>query len=374
MDTNKPTTVSAIQLVLPHMNKLDNTEKRIEQIKAHIPMTQKTFVAMLQKATTPIPAPKSEEDDKPEEDEIVSQLESPNLNDILFDKLEKKLADIGKDKPLMKVAMFNRTCKRTKTNLVISDKIEHFAHMNQILYNKINSLLYTFREMIYTEKTALDDICRKYWKLSDVHEKDIANSVQKYYGGLLALNHDEKIKKELSAISLERYINLMKIKLSNQETMNLLYHYIFVSILDEYKNKTSRNIDEYLKVVLKIFESEDRALNYDTSTVEYETNLSKKSETQIKTDYFKNLSMEERKSENVLKEHRLDKWGVGLQKSMFKYDKNTYLTDKMSAQEVINGLKEAPEIDEELPVIQEEGYDIDERPEDDDDVEYDEED
>ena len=84
--------------------------------------------------------------------------------------------------------------------------------------------------------------------------------------------------------------------------------------------------------------------------------------------------MEERKSENVLKEHRLDKWGVGLQKSMFQYDKNTYLTDKMSAQEVINGLKEAPEVDELAPVNEEDGYDIDEKPEDDDDAEYEEED
>jgi len=369
-----PRLFDEFHLVLPHMNKLDNTEKRIQQLKANLPITQETFVAMLQKATTSIPTPLSEPDDKPDEDEIVSQLESPNINDILFGMLEAKLADLGPDKALSKVAMFNRTCKRVKTNLVISDKIEHFTHLNQILYNQIRSLLYTFPEMIQTNKTGLDDICRKYWKLSEVHEKDIANSVQKYYGGLLALNHDEKMKMEITAISLARYVNLMKIKLENQETMNLLYHYIFISILDEYKNKTSRNIDEYLKVVLKIFESEDRALNYDTSTVEYETNLSKKSETQIKTDYFKNLSLEERKSENVLKEHRLDKWGVGLQKSMFKYDKNTYLTDKMSAQEVINGLKEAPEIDEQLPVVEEEGYDIDERPEDDDDVEYEEED
>ena len=75
-----------------------------------------------------------------------------------------------------------------------------------------------------------------------------------------------------------------------------------------------------------------------------------------------------------MKEHRLDKWGVGLQKSMFQYDKNTYLTDKMSAQEVINGLKEAPEVDELAPVNEEDGYDIDEKPEDDDDAEYEEED
>jgi hypothetical protein len=130
-----------------------------------------------------------------------------------------------------------------------------------------------------------------------------------------------------------------------------------------------------LKTIIKIFEKEDNALNYDTKSVEYQTKLSKKSETQIKTDYFKNLSLEERRSENIMKEHRLDKWGVGLQKSMFKYDKKTYGTDKESAQEVINGLTASPdELDDPEPLNQEEGYDIHETYEDDDDAEYEEED
>jgi drug/metabolite transporter (DMT)-like permease len=77
----------------------------------------------------------------------------------------------------------------------------------------------------------------------------------------------------------------------------------------------------------------------------------------------------------ILKEHKLDKWGVGLQKSMFKYDKKTYSTDKQSALEVISGLNSAPEIlDVEEPVNDEEGYDINDKYEDDDDAEYEEED
>jgi hypothetical protein len=60
---------------------------------------------------------------------------------------------------------------------------------------------------------------------------------------------------------------------------------------------------------------------------------------------------------------------------MFKYDKKTYARDKENAQEVINGLTAPPdELDETKPVIQEDGYDIQEKYEDDDDVEYEEED
>jgi hypothetical protein len=191
----------------------------------------------------------------------------------------------------------------------------------------------------------------------------------------LSLPRDEKFKRDIASIPLDRYDNLMKIKLANQETMNLLYHYIFVSIIHEYKSARNKNVDVYLKAIIKLFDKEDKSLNYDTKSVEYEAKLSKKSETQIKTDYFKNLSLEERRSENIMKEHKLDKWGVGLQKSMFKYDKNTYGRDKESAQEVINGLRDAPEVlDDDAPVVEEDGYDINDKYEDDDDAEYEEED
>ena len=209
------------------------------------------------------------------------------------------------DKKVKRMVLFNRTCRSNKLNLLITDKIEHFAHMNQILYNKIRSLLYTFPEMIYREKTALDEVIRPYWQLSDVHEKDIEDSVKAYYAGIILLNHDDKMKRELSEVSLEEYKNLMKCKdqIPDQESLNLLYHYVFVSIIHDYKSIKSRNIENYLKAVVKIFENEDRALNYDTTSVEYKVKLSKKSETQIKTDYLKNLSLEERRSENILKEH-----------------------------------------------------------------------
>jgi len=270
--------------------------------------------------------------------------------------------------------MFNRTCKREKKNDIISHRIEHYSHMNVILYNKINALLYVFPEMIETNKTSMSEISRKYWKLADAHVSDIRESVNAYYNGILSLPHDDSFKRDIATIRLDRYKNLMKIKIANQETLNLLYHYIFVHIIFDYKIKNS-NIDLYLKTIIKMFEKEDNALNYDTKSVEYQTKLSKKSETQIKTDYFKNLSLEERRSENIMKEHRLDKWGVGLQKSMFKYDKKTYGIDKESAQEVINGLTASPdELDEPEPLNQEEGYDIHETYEDDDDAEYEEED
>ena len=136
----------------------------------------------------------------------------------------------------------------------------------------------------------------------------------------------------------------MKIKLENQGIQYLLYQYIFLGILYEYKTfkltkDEKSNVTIYLNTVVKIFERENRlALNYDTSRIKYEINLSKKSETQIKTDYFKSLSKDARKAEGVLKEHKLEKWGVGLQKGMFQYVKANYLKDKLDAKAILDNI------------------------------------
>jgi len=363
-------------LPLPKFTNNDTSEKKIQKLKEqNIYASYETFIQMLRNATTIMNRPVEEKKPKLDDDEIVQLLESPKLNDYLYEKTNSMLKKIEKtDLKLFKIAMFNRTCKRAKNNPIISRDIEHYTHMNGILYNKINALLNIFPEMIESTKVSMGEIVCKHWRLAEVHFADIKDSVTAYYNVLLSLPHDERFKRDIASVPLDRYKNLMKIEMANQETLNLLYHYIFVHIMLDYKVKNT-NVDIYLKAVIKVFEDEDKALNYDTASVEYDTKMSRKSETQIKTDYFKKLSLEERRSENILKEHRLDKWGVGLQKSMFKYDKNTYGRDKESAEEVINGLTAPPdELDQPLPVNDEEGYDTREPNEDDDDVEYEEED
>jgi len=358
----------------PVFNNSDNVEKKIDKLKHQgIIVGQDAFVQMMKTTATIINLPVKKDEEKLEDDEIIKRLEGPRVNDYLFEETNQMI-DKMRDKQLQKVLMFNRTCRSDKINLVISPVIEHYTHMNQILYNKINALLHIFPEMIATDKTTLDKVVKKHWLLAESHVTDVEDTVKAYYSGLLSLPHDERFKRDIT-IPLDRYKNLMKINISNQETLNLLYHYIFVHIIFDYTTTKNKNVDTYLKTILKLFEGQDKVLNYDSKSIEYEMKLSKKSETQIKTDYFKNLSEDERRSENVLKEHKLDKWGVGLQKSMFKYDKNTYSRDKQSAQEVINGLTAAPEVlDEDEQVNEEEGYDTREPAEDDDDAEYEEED
>jgi hypothetical protein len=97
---------------------------------------------------------------------------------------------------------------------------------------------------------------------------------------------------------------------------------------------------------------------------------SKKSEAEIKKTYFSKLGSDELVSENTMKNLKLGKWGIGLQKSMFQYDKDTYLQDKQAATEVIelSGTEDTPlevEVDEYAAFMPEdddyeEGFDGDE--------------
>ena len=71
---------------------------------------------------------------------------------------------------------------------------------------------------------------------------------------------------------------------------------------------------------------------------------------EIKTTYLGQLQYDERASENVMKNLKLGKWGVGLQKSMFEYNKDTYLQDKTAADEVIALMGTDAELDTQLEV------------------------
>ena len=170
----------------------------------------------------------------------------------------------------------------------------------------------------------------------------------------------------------------------------MFYQHIFISIFYDYfkqikKTTDKSNITKYIEAIRTLFVKEDKyALNFDITRINYEINLSKKSETEIKTDYLKSLSQDARKSENVLKEHKLEKWGAGLQKGMFTYVKGNYLKDKTDAQAIINNLEK--DKNEKLEVYNEEAGEFDplddpaeysslvsENYEDDDDMENEEE-
>ena len=56
-------------------------------------------------------------------------------------------------------------------------------------------------------------------------------------------------------------------------------------------------------------------------------NRAKESEKERIFSYFDNMKPERRKVEDTLKKYKLGRWNIGLQKSIFQYDKKTYNQD-----------------------------------------------
>jgi hypothetical protein len=358
-ETN-PSLLDMFEIPRPTIIKNDSLSNKIIKMKTQgININEETFINMLQKSYTILNNRTEKKEIVIEEDEILPLLENyEKLADYLDKKNNEYLTYLNKSKDyaskdiqikFIKMLSFNKTILHNKKNLIIDSKTEHLSHVNQILYNKIQFLLFTLPQIFSSKKTDIHDIICRHWNLSPIHNNDIEEMVTSYYSNLFESFVNEETAYTLSLIDLKKYKNLMKIQIYNQEIKNLMYYYIFLGIFYTYKTHKFKkdenpeqhkaNISKYLTIVSTIFEREDRlGLNYDTTRIKYEVNISKKSETKIKTDYFKGLSKDARKAEGVLKEAKLGKWGVGLQKSMFTYVKENYLKDKMDAKEVLENI------------------------------------
>jgi len=84
--------------------------------------------------------------------------------------------------------------------------------------------------------------------------------------------------------------------------------------------KIANLIIEFVNIIC---DSKD-TYEYDYHTVMDKVHRAKEKEKNIITDYLKNLTDEERAIENVLKNNKLEKWNVGLQKGLTQYVKDTY--------------------------------------------------
>ena len=84
----------------------------------------------------------------------------------------------------------------------------------------------------------------------------------------------------------------------------------------------------YIKIM-----SEKRYLNISNSDINQNVLKSQEKEKARMTKRLGDLSVDERRVEDIMKNHRLDKWGVGQTKALFIYDESQY---DMERQELEN--------------------------------------
>jgi hypothetical protein len=334
-----PITLTKFGIEKPeHYNKNDDIKLKIRKLKQHgYDITESMLYEMLQNSATIIKDPIKERPLEEEiNDPIMEFIDTKELKNKTYELLIQKRKECDKySKNKEYDSVLSMDFKDEKRSSTIPVEMEHYTYLYQVLYNKIQSFI-NFAEMITSHKSQEQIVTCKHWNLSQYHYKDIADFVNSYYSGIRGFFTNKELAAILLKNPLDKYKTMLQLPIKDPETKYLVYHYIFISIYELYLSTKSKSIKQYLDAVTSLFEHENKhALNFDLKTIKYVIKLSKKSEAEIKKTYFSKLGSDELVSENTMKNLKLGKWGIGLQKSMFEYDKDTYLKDKLAADEVV---------------------------------------
>ncbi len=302
------------------------------------------------------------------------------------------------------------------------------GYKDQLFYNNyIKNLLNVFPNIIKNKNINYNSV-PKHWNLSEVHEKDVANILSKYYNELMSFSYVNsmdlvfKILKNRSKILMTLLENIKYYEsidtgddiingIFDKQFIELFNNYVFNSIFNDLINITSNpefvleitnyedyNEEElktsnisYMSLFINIMFSHNNLVNNSYEKVKTRIVIAKEKEKDLITEYLKDLTDEEREIENVFKNNKLEKWSKGLKKGLTQYVKENYDEERMELEKqalkekmlnkvnnVTNMNKEIYELDMEEKIqteedIEKEAYDMGSIPDDDDyesDYEY----
>jgi hypothetical protein len=233
--------------------------------------------------------------------------------------------------------------------------------------NYIMNFLYIFPSIMLNKNVNYGAI-PKHWKLSDIHNKDIYNIIQKYYNAINNFNArpelivafkiiSKKCKILLELMPVFLYNKFLVSDYSSSKTLKinsifdekvviLFYTYIFYTLyyelltindspeflltlqdlqINDYdKGEFLKNSVNYILEYSSTMNNHYNLINNGYKKVKDKINMAKEKEKDLITDFLKNLSDEEREIENILKNNKLEKWNKGMQKGITQYVKENY--------------------------------------------------
>lgn len=245
----------------------------------------------------------------------------------------------------------------------------------------------------------------KQWDFSEKHYEVLQTFINKYYDELNTYKDDALMARFFKDINLKMmdlnlflsyipvftsFVNDDKLYylLFDKEALYLLHSYCYYSVL--YELVTGSDTDEYLKKDIQIvktrrkkvieeelsqleevdislgnkMEFRQRVCGLMITMIEHNMDIKKiidkpyldlsnkaynesKYEKATITDYLKNMTIEERRVENMLKHYKMGRWNLGEQKGVFKYDANLYDAEKSQEQVLYSIIDEDAQIEEE---------------------------
>lgn len=348
--------------VPPDYNKKDSLAVKIDKLKRVKPISEELFMEMLKDHS--LKMLKFVSEDKASTvvvenpiDQWIRGKKDKELIDYCEEEAEKKiLAILGtvKEKIFQKkyedCLRINQRFKSEKKNGFLPADLEHTTFMSKIMWNKIELILFILPQKLHYASSfyngkVKDHMIPVRWNLNHKHKKMLEEYVEQYDGSMYSFVSDpevlsvlDKWQKKEPTMHFARWIKLGM----SPKSKRSLYHYIYVSLL--YELNTTDRLKQFLRVLITLLNAEDKtALNFDPTYINYLSDMSKKSEVDIKTDTLKQLTKEARKAQNTMKELKLGEWGLGLGKSIFKYDKNVYEDVYEEAMKIEKGMDKTAE-------------------------------
>ena len=281
-------------------------------------------------------------------------------------------------KSLINIKKYFTMLNTLEDKLLTDDNTNYWIN---IMKNNIHNLINIFPNIILNKVDTQNIADIKHWELSLRHNKDIENIISSYYLTLNKFYDDEEIKIIIKNIiskfkSLTNIINNIYYlsSISSKGTSNnsifdktlsiqllkyiqfvILYGYIDILnndlIKQELYNITEDeepdiNIEKLIQIkisdllngFIEIINDSCNIIDYNVNSIINKITKSKEQEKESITEYLKNLSDEERKIENIFKNNKLEQWGIGLQKGMTQYVKETYDSEmaKMEQQAIMD--------------------------------------
>jgi hypothetical protein len=359
----EPAALRKYGITLPvDYNKKDSLAVKIEKLKKVKPISEGLFMEMLKDHSNKMPKFVSDEKETPVVvehpiDQWIKGKKEKDLVDFCEEEAERMILSIlgtVKEKKTMKeyndALRINQRFKSEKKNGFLPAGLEHTTFMTKILENKIDFILFVLPQKLHHSSSfykgkVKDNLVPRRWNLNLKHKDILEQYVEKYDGPLYSFVSDPEILGVLDAWRKKEpvlhFSRWMKLEMSPKSKRSL-YNYIYVSLLNEL-NTTDR-MKQFLTILIKmLYVEDDIALNFDPTYINYLSDMAKKSEVGIKTDALKEMTKEARKAQNALKDLKLGEWGLGLGKSIFKYDKNVYEDVYEEAMKIEKGMDKTAE-------------------------------
>lgn len=216
-------------------------------------------------------------------------------------------------------------------------------------------------------------------ELEQEFNKNISQSINSVQG--VEGDEDEEEDKDDQYYSMSKATKKNKIASPENDELGIIGNF---DIIRGEKKALSMKIANLIIEFVNIICDNREKYEYDYDTIMDKVYRAKEKEKKIITDNFKNLTDEERDIENVLKNNKLERWNVGLQKGLTQYVQDTYDNEreamekqalkefKLGENNLVTGMNKdifAMDFDQEQQVAQDienEEYDMSMLPEDDD--------